>query len=82
MPIYEYRCDACGKEEDLLLLSTKVERPEIDCPDCNSRMRKLFSVPRPPIIVQTSRDMALSSLNSKETNHMSNYAKMMAARGL
>ncbi len=33
MPIYEYRCKACGKKfEKLVRLSTKLE--DIECPSC------------------------------------------------
>jgi putative FmdB family regulatory protein len=36
MPIYEYRCKACGEKFDKLVhMSTKTE--EIECPKCGQR---------------------------------------------
>jgi putative FmdB family regulatory protein len=32
MPIYEYRCSACGFEKDAL--QKMAEAPLVDCPDC------------------------------------------------
>ncbi len=31
MPIYEYRCDDCGRSFEALVSAT---RPESECPDC------------------------------------------------
>jgi putative FmdB family regulatory protein len=43
MPIYEYRCDVCGKRVEVLVRSN-VATPA--CPNCGSPLRdKLFSVP-------------------------------------
>lgn len=40
MPLYEYRCLACGKTfEDLTLLEAK----EVRCPQCGGRTHKLMS---------------------------------------
>lgn len=45
MPIYEFRCDACGKEFETLVRRFD-ERPA--CPDCRSTaVTKLLSVPAP-----------------------------------
>lgn len=42
MPVYEYVCEKCGKQFELLL-RTSEEKPT--CPSCESdRLRKLFSV--------------------------------------
>ena len=42
MPIYEYRCDACGHE--LEKLQRMSEEPLRDCPDCGqSELRRLVS---------------------------------------
>ena len=36
MPIYEYRCKACGQEFDKLVrMSTKTE--DVECPQCGQR---------------------------------------------
>ena len=40
MPIYEYRCDACGCEIERLVLDKEVV-PE--CPKCGATMRKKVS---------------------------------------
>ncbi|MEZ4587652.1 MAG: zinc ribbon domain-containing protein [Gemmatimonadales bacterium] len=44
MPIYEYRCDSCGKGfEELVFSSTKVA-----CPECQGRkVTRQLSVPAP-----------------------------------
>ncbi|MFN0179215.1 MAG: FmdB family zinc ribbon protein [Gemmatimonadales bacterium] len=46
MPIYEYRCDQCGKAfEELVFASTKVA-----CPSCRAtRVTKQLSVPARPV---------------------------------
>jgi putative FmdB family regulatory protein len=42
MPIYEYRCDACGHELESLQKMGAV--PLLDCPSCNkSSLKKLIS---------------------------------------
>ena len=42
MPIYEYTCDSCGHEFELLIRGS--QRPE--CPECGkARLTKKFSVP-------------------------------------
>jgi putative FmdB family regulatory protein len=43
MPIYEYRCHACGGK--FAHLHRRAGEPAPDCPECGaSRPRKLFSV--------------------------------------
>ena len=41
MPIYEYQCDACGSQRELLLKHGEVARPT--CPACRKRMRRVIS---------------------------------------
>jgi putative FmdB family regulatory protein len=41
MPIYEYRCDACGKQLELILKIGEEARPT--CPSCRKRMRRVIS---------------------------------------
>ena len=36
MPIYEYRCQACGEQFDKLIRSLSQIPPEIACPACQS----------------------------------------------
>jgi putative FmdB family regulatory protein len=48
MPLYEYHCDECGRESELLVSSNTTP----DCPQCGStRMSKLLS-----IVASPSRD--------------------------
>jgi len=43
MPIFEYRCDACKKEFEVLILGMN-DKGKAVCPKCNSRKtRKLMS---------------------------------------
>lgn len=45
MPIYEYRCEACGHELDALQKVS--DEPLEDCPACGARqLRRLISAPR------------------------------------
>jgi putative FmdB family regulatory protein len=42
MPIYEYRCDACGKRSSALLVS--FSSPDPECPHCGKpALRRLVS---------------------------------------
>ncbi len=42
MPLYEYRCDACGHEMDALQKMS--DEPLVDCPSCGQEaLRKLVS---------------------------------------
>jgi putative FmdB family regulatory protein len=44
MPIYEYRCDACGHELDALQKLSDAQL--VDCPECDaSALRRLISKP-------------------------------------
>ena len=43
MPIYEYKCDACGEDIEVLRKSGD-EKPET-CPKCRALMRKILSSP-------------------------------------
>ncbi|HEY5623751.1 MAG: zinc ribbon domain-containing protein [Gammaproteobacteria bacterium] len=44
MPIYEYRCDACGHELDALQKINDAQL--VDCPECEaSALRRLISKP-------------------------------------
>jgi putative FmdB family regulatory protein len=43
MPLYEYQCDACGREFELI---RKFSDPPLEkCPHCGGAVRKLFSSP-------------------------------------
>lgn len=41
MPIYEYRCSACGHEVEVI--QKMGDRRRRKCPDCDGRMEKLVS---------------------------------------
>jgi len=41
MPIYEYQCDACGAQRELILKPGEVARPT--CTSCRRRMRRVIS---------------------------------------
>ncbi|HEV3007389.1 MAG TPA: zinc ribbon domain-containing protein [Pirellulales bacterium] len=46
MPLYEYQCEACGNDFELLVRSG--DKPA--CPDCGGeRLAKQFSVPAAPV---------------------------------
>ena len=45
MPLYEYHCEECGRESELLVTSNTVP----DCPKCGShKMSKLLSIVAAP----------------------------------
>ena len=41
MPIYEYQCDSCGLQRELILKHGEVARPT--CSACRKRMRRVIS---------------------------------------
>ena len=41
MPIYEYQCDSCGAQRELILKHGEVARPS--CTACRKRMRRVIS---------------------------------------
>ena len=41
MPIYEYQCDSCGAQRELILKHGEVARPT--CSACRKRMRRVIS---------------------------------------
>ena len=43
MPLYEYHCDACGRQFELIRKFSDL--PLDKCPHCGSTVRKLFSSP-------------------------------------
>lgn len=55
MPIFEYQCEDCSSEFELLVHSG--ESPE--CPSCGTRrLNKLFSAPAAPVIRGDTLPMA------------------------
>jgi putative FmdB family regulatory protein len=46
MPLYDYKCDKCGNEEELF---KPIDTPTVlDCPKCGGKMKRQFSRPAPP----------------------------------
>ena len=43
MPLYEYRCQKCGKVSEIL--QSLDEKPARICPHCGGRVKKLHSTP-------------------------------------
>jgi putative FmdB family regulatory protein len=41
MPIYEYQCDSCGSQRELILKPGETARPT--CASCRKRMRRVIS---------------------------------------
>jgi len=41
MPIYEYKCQQCGKHHEVMQKIT--EKPLKKCPDCGGEMKKMIS---------------------------------------
>ena len=41
MPMYEYRCEACGEEFEAIVRIT--EKDDVDCPECGAKAKKLVS---------------------------------------
>ncbi len=42
MPVYEYRCEACGSEVEQLLPMARADTPG-PCPDCDGALQRRFS---------------------------------------
>ena len=80
MPIYTYRCNKCDTEEENI--SPIKDRDNRRIHDCGATMQRIIEVPCLVIMKQTGRNMALDSLNSKETSHMKPEYKQKAAQGL
>jgi len=49
---------------------------------CGAAMKRVASIPQPPVMKQTGNDMALASLNSRDTKHMKPEQIASAVRGL
>ena len=53
MPVYEYRCEACGERFEQLVRSIRQEPQEVHCPACRgTEVRRLISAP----VVHASRE--------------------------
>jgi putative FmdB family regulatory protein len=55
MPIFEYQCEACDHEFEMLVLDSK----QPDCPECDGQqLTKLFSAPAAPVMKGGALPMA------------------------
>jgi len=83
MPIYTYRCKSCNVEEDAMVSVSHRDDPRTH--SCGRPMKRVLSIPLPPIMRQTGKDMALETLNSGQALpnrwYKSKYEKL-AAKGL
>lgn len=43
MPIYRYRCEACGKEEEIFFRKTSSAEKEQSCSSCGGRLEKIIA---------------------------------------
>jgi putative FmdB family regulatory protein len=79
MPIYTYKCDKCLTEKDKLV---SIESRDIPMIHCNQPMKRIISIPLLVAVKKTANEMALDTLNSRESNHMSKKMKQMAFQGI
>jgi putative FmdB family regulatory protein len=63
MPIYEYTCQSCGSQFELLVRSKKAPA----CPSCNSKqLERMISLPA--IKSETTRSKALRAAKKRDAN--------------
>ena len=43
MPIYRYRCEKCGKEEEIFFRKTSASEKEQNCSSCGGRLEKIIA---------------------------------------
>lgn len=69
MPIYEYHCDGCQRDFELLIRGSD----EPVCPECGSRqLEKLVSRPTPP--PQSPGIIARGRSQAAKEGHFSHYS--------
>ena len=44
MPIYEFVCNKCGAEEELLVSISEAESGKLRCEVCGGKLKRVFSV--------------------------------------
>ncbi len=44
VPLYEYVCEKCGAEEELLVSMSEADRDRQKCEICGGKMKRVFSV--------------------------------------
>ena len=61
MPVYEYVCNACGKEFEVLLLRQETAA----CPSCDSDdLKRILSAPR--VKSSSTRDLAMRAAKKRD----------------
>lgn len=66
MPIYEYRCQGCGQEFELLVLKTTTPA----CPQCQSAaLERLVSVPA--VKSESTHALAMKAAKKRDTKQAS-----------
>jgi putative FmdB family regulatory protein len=64
MPLYEYRCDDCGKVEDVFFHMGRAVR-HLSC-SCGKVMRRVFTAPVGIHLPITGREQMLKTLNKQD----------------
>jgi len=65
MPIYEYKCQECGKVIEVFVRSIH-EKIDLSCPDCKSKnLKKIFSTPS-AVMVGSSPNQGLTCCGKTE----------------
>ena len=64
MPIYNFHCNRCEVGEEVIL--PLASRNDTRLHSCGSEMVRVMSLPLPPIMKHTAKDMALDTINHPE----------------
>ncbi len=73
MPIYSFHCPNCEIDEDVMLPMQHRDITRFHI--CGSQMKRLISIPQPPIVVLSTKEKVTGGLNeNKRINPQ--YAKM------
>ncbi len=80
MPLYAFYCPNCEVDEEIILpmQHRNITRFHL----CGCEMKRLMTVPRLVLMKKSGKEMALDSLNSKDTAFMKPEMKTLAAAGL
>ena len=78
MPVYEYRCDSCGVESDVILPFSEAGK-EMKCGWCGQVMRRKLSLAH-FTIPETGRDKVLATLNDEKGSRKLPGGKKHSAR--
>jgi putative FmdB family regulatory protein len=45
MPLYDYKCPACGAEKEVQHSMSEIGKIEVACANCGKQMKKMLSAP-------------------------------------